>query len=324
MNNDDFLTKIERDAELINKFLRDNLSSHVRLISKVGSHILLSGGKRLRPILFVAASRMCNYNGGSEYYFSTVFEYLHAATLLHDDVVDNAAVRRGAQTANVLWNNSAAVLVGDFLYSKSFSMAVEMGKIAILDVLSAATNRMAEGMVLELIHTHNLALTEEEYLEIIICKTAALLAASAKIGGMLGTATPEGQTALGKFGMDLGIAFQLVDDALDYSLSEKQFGKPVGKDIEEGKITFPLMHTLKVASETDRKKLADLAAKDKFSPERWPEALELVERYGGVQATLDKARQYADGAVRYLDVFPDSDSKRLMLELADFVVKRKL
>ncbi len=324
MNNNDFLAKIEHDAELINKYLRDNLSSHVRLISKVGSHILLSGGKRLRPILFVAAARMCNYNNGSEYYFSTVFEYLHAATLLHDDVIDNSAVRRGAQTANVLWSNSAAVLVGDFLYSKSFSMAVEMGKIGILDVLSAATNRMAEGMVLELIHTHNLALTEEEYLEIIICKTAALLSAAAKIGGMLGTATPEGQDALGKYGMDLGIAFQLVDDALDYSLSEKEFGKPVGKDIEEGKITLPLMHALSVASAEDRKKLTDLAAKDKFKPERWPEALELVERYGGVEAALDKAREFTGRAVRHLDVFPDSDSKKLMLELADFVVNRKL
>ena len=165
MSSGDFLSHIEQDSETVNRYLRENLTSHVNLVSEVASHILLSGGKRLRPLLFVLSSRLCGYEGKKEHYFSTVFEYLHAATLLHDDVVDNAQLRRGHQTANVLWNNSAAVLVGDFLYSKSFSLAVEMGQLGILDVLSATTNRMAEGMVLELMHTYNLDITEQEYMQ---------------------------------------------------------------------------------------------------------------------------------------------------------------
>ena len=323
MKTQDFLKQIEHDAERVNEFIRDNLCSHVDFIAKVGEHILLSGGKRLRPVLFILASRLCNYNGGREYYFSTVFEYLHAATLLHDDVVDSADTRRGKETANIVWNNSAAVLVGDFLYSKSFNLAVEMGQLEILNVLSHTTNRMAEGMVLELIHTHNLDIKEEEYLEVIICKTAVLLAASTRVGGMLGAATKEEQEALENFGMDLGIAFQMVDDALDYTLSEEEFGKPVGKDVEEGKITFPLIHTLRTASDKDRERLRRLASKD-YKPENYSQVLELINQYKGVQATLDLARKYADKAVAHLNIFSDSRHKNLLLDLADFVIYRKL
>ncbi len=324
MKSADFLAKIDRDADLVNDYLRRNLSSHVELIGKVGHHILLSGGKRLRPILFVLTSRMCGYNGEKEHYFSTVFEYIHAATLLHDDVIDHADTRRGRETANILWSNSAAVLVGDFLYSKSFNLAVEMGKLEILDVLSATTSRMAEGMVLELIHTHNLGISEEQYREIIICKTAVLLSAAARVGGMLGAISPEQQAALENYGMDLGIAFQMIDDALDYTLTEEEFGKPVGKDVEEGKITLPLIHALKSATEPDGRRLRELAAKDRYRPENYPEILSLVKKYDGIEATLAEARSYADKAVGYLDVFPAGEHKDLLLELADFVIYRKL
>jgi octaprenyl-diphosphate synthase len=324
MKSDDFLARIERDSEQINFCLRDNLQSHVQLIAKVGNHILLAGGKRLRPILFVESSRMCHYNGGREYYFSTVFEYIHAATLLHDDVIDRAATRRGRESANMVWDNSAAVLVGDFLYSKSFNMAVEMGNFEILDVISSTTNRMAEGMVLELIHTHNLDMTEEQYLEVIVSKTAVLMAAAARVGGMLGVTTPEQQRALENFGMDLGIAFQMVDDALDYTLSEKEFGKPVGKDIEEGKITLPFIHTLRSLPEPEAKRLRDMTSRDSYRAENFPEVCELVRKQGGIEETLARARAYADSAVGYLDAFPDCEHKDLMLELADFVIYRKL
>jgi octaprenyl-diphosphate synthase len=324
MGSEDFLSRIEQDSETVNRYLRENLTSHVNLVSEVGSHILLSGGKRLRPLLFVLSSRLCGYKGEKEHYLSTVFEYLHAATLLHDDVVDNAQLRRGHQTANVLWNNSAAVLVGDFLYSKAFSLAVEMGQLGILDVLSATTNRMAEGMVLELMHTYNLDMTEEEYMEVIISKTAVLMAAACRIGGMLGSSTQKEQEALKNFGLDLGIAFQMVDDTLDYTLSREQFGKPVGKDLEEGKMTLPLIHALNKAIPSQRTLLKELVARGSYRPEKFPQVLSLVQECGGIESTLEKARYYVNKAIASLDVFPDSEHKSLMLDLADFVVQRKL
>ena len=324
MSSGDFLSHIEQDSETVNRYLRENLTSHVNLVSEVASHILLSGGKRLRPLLFVLSSRLCGYEGKKEHYFSTVFEYLHAATLLHDDVVDNAQLRRGHQTANVLWNNSAAVLVGDFLYSKSFSLAVEMGQLGILDVLSATTNRMAEGMVLELMHTYNLDITEQEYMEVIISKTAVLMAAACRIGGMLGSSTHQEQEALKDFGLDLGIAFQMVDDTLDYTLSREQFGKPVGKDLEEGKMTLPLIHALNKSIPSQKTLLKELVGRGSYQPENFPEVLTLVQECGGIEATLQKAQHYVDKAVASLDIFPDSEYKKLMLDLADFVVSRKL
>jgi octaprenyl-diphosphate synthase len=324
MSPGDFLSRIEQDSETVNRYLRENLTSHVNLVSEVASHILLSGGKRLRPLLFVLASRLCGYQEEKEHYFSTVFEYLHTATLLHDDVVDNAQLRRGRQTANVLWNNSAAVLVGDFLYSKSFSLAVEMGQLGILDVLSATTNRMAEGMVLELIHTYNLDITEQEYMEVIISKTAVLMAAACRIGGMLGSTTRQEQEALKNFGLDLGIAFQMIDDTLDYTLSREQFGKPVGKDVEEGKITLPLIHALDKATPLQKARLKEIVSQGCYRSENFPEVLTLVQECGGIESTLQKAQNYVDKAVASLDIFPDSEHKLLMLDLADFVVHRKL
>jgi len=324
MKSQDFLSRIERDSDLVNRYLRENLSSHVNLVSKVGSHILLSGGKRLRPILFLLAARLCGYREDKEYYFSTVFEYLHAATLLHDDVIDSAETRRGREAANIVWNNSAAVLVGDFLYSKSFNLAVEMGELKILDVLSATTNRMAEGMVLELINTNNIDITEEQYLEVINAKTAVLMAAACRIGGMLGSAGPEEQEALENFGMDLGTAFQMVDDALDYTLSREQFGKPVGKDVEEGKITLPLIHTLQKLDPEQKQRLKELVEPKTYAPEKFPQILTLVESAGGIDFTVNRAAEYADRAAAHLDIFPESENKTLMLDLADFVIHRRI
>jgi octaprenyl-diphosphate synthase len=324
MNQGDFLLRIEQDSELVNRWLRENLTSHVNLVSEVASHILLSGGKRLRPLLFVLTSRLCGYDGKREHYFSTVFEYLHAATLLHDDVIDNAQMRRGRQTANVLWDNSAAVLVGDFLYSKAFSMAVEMGQLDILDVLSATTTRMAEGMVLELMHTYNLDMTEQDYMEVIISKTAVLMAAACRIGGILGSTTRQEQEALNNFGLDLGIAFQMVDDTLDYTLSREQFGKPVGKDVEEGKITLPLIQALDKATPKQKARLKKLVSQGSYQPENFPKVLDLVQQCGGIDSTFQKAHYYVDKAAGSLGIFPESEYKKLMLDLADFVVRRKV
>jgi len=323
MTQQNFLTAIEKDTEQINHYLQANLESHVGLISRIGEHILLGGGKRIRPMLFVLCARLTNYGGTFEHYFSTVFEYLHAATLLHDDVIDRAELRRGTETANVLWGNSAAVLVGDFLYSKSFNMAVEMGNLRVLEVLSNATNRMAEGMVLELIHSFDFNMRVEDYLEVIISKTAVLMSAACRIGGMLGNITEEQENLLGDYGMNLGIAFQLVDDALDYSVTQKEFGKPVGKDVEEGKITLPLLHTLEVCTPEERRKLIEWCDKDTFEPEHFSSIQALVRSYNGVEYSLERAGEYKDRARSSLSAFPDVPGRRLLIDLADFVVERR-
>ena len=323
MTQQNFLTAIEKDTEQINHYLQANLESHVDLISKIGEHILLGGGKRIRPMLFLLCARLAGYKGTSEYYFSTVFEYLHAATLLHDDVVDRSEVRRGAGTANVLWGNSAAVLVGDFLYSKSFNMAVEMGDLRVLEVLSNTTNRMAEGMVLELIHSFDFNMSVEDYLEVIISKTAVLMSAACCIGGMLGKLPEKQEKLLGEFGMDLGIAFQLVDDALDYSVTQQEFGKPVGKDVEEGKVTLPLLQTLEVCTPEERRKLVEWCDRDTYNPDNFSEIQALVRSYNGVEYSLEQAREYKDRARSKLLQFPDVPGRQLLIDLADFVVERR-
>ncbi|MGC1403239.1 MAG: polyprenyl synthetase family protein, partial [Thermodesulfobacteriota bacterium] len=230
---DNLIERLQQDIDKINLYLEDNLKSHVPLISEVNQHILVGGGKRLRALLFVLCSRLGGFSGEKAYYFSSIFEYLHAATLLHDDVIDNAAVRRGKASANTIWGNSPSVLVGDFLLAKSFSLAVETQGLKILDVLSETTTRMAEGMVLELIHSHDLNVSEETYREIVINKTAILISAACQTGAVWGKSADEEAEALAQYGMELGIAFQLVDDLLDYTSTQEDFGKPVGNDFKE-------------------------------------------------------------------------------------------
>ena len=238
------LKDLETDVAAINAALAANLQTHVPLIAEVGRHILLSGGKRVRPLLFILAARMCGCQGNNLADFSTIFEYLHAATLLHDDVIDAAQVRRGATTANNIWGNQAVILVGDFLLSKALSLAVTTDRLKILKVLAHATTQMAEGEILQLIHAGNLKLTEAEYFEVITRKTAILMSAACQIGGILAGAPPAQEEALAQMGLNLGITFQLVDDILDYTGDQKQLGKEVGADLREGRITLPLIHAL--------------------------------------------------------------------------------
>ncbi len=323
MASQDFLTAMDADFNRINHELQAHLKTHVDFISEVGEHILLSGGKRIRPILFVLCARLAGYRGDSEHHFSTLFEYLHAATLLHDDVIDNAEMRRGIQTANLVWGNAAAVLVGDFLYSKSFNVAVEMGDLRILEVLSRTTNRMAEGMVLELIHSHDFNLSLNDYMEVVCSKTAVLMSAACRIGGMMGSLTEDEVDRLGEYGLELGIAFQIVDDALDYSLTEQEFGKPVGKDVEEGKITLPLLHTLNSCTPAEHEHLVSLCDRDTYTREHLSEIISVVNRYGGVDYSMNTARGHVERALSHLEGFPESSGRRRLLELAEFVLERR-
>ena len=297
----ELLKDLETDVAAINAALADNLQTHVPLIAEVGRHILLSGGKRVRPLLFILAARMCGHQGDHLADFSTIFEYLHAATLLHDDVIDAAQVRRGATTANHIWGNHAVILVGDFLLSKALSLAVTTDRLQILQVLANATTQMAEGEILQLIHAGNLKLTEAEYFEVITRKTAILMSAACQIGGILAGAPPAREEALSQMGLNLGLTFQLVDDILDYTGDQKELGKEVGADLREGRIPLPLIHALAQASPPDQARLQELA--QDLKSEMVPEFQDLLSKYGALDHARSLARQYTLKAQESLELF---------------------
>ncbi len=319
----DFLKHLQEDIEKVNYCLMENLRSHIPLIAEVNQHILSGGGKRLRSLLFVICARLCGYEGERAYKLSSIFEYLHAATLLHDDVIDKADTRRGKPAANKVWGNSAAVLVGDFLLSKSFTLAVESEKLRLLEVLSSATTRMAEGMVLELIHTDDLAVAEEIYRRILIDKTAILISASCQTGAIWGGAPEKEEQALRDYGLDLGIAFQMVDDLLDYIASEQETGKTVANDFKEGKITLPLIYALSKCSAEEKQRIEVLAKKIRPDQEELKPVFELVQKYGGLEYTRERAESYKNRAVKALEIFPPGRDRRILEDLAEFVIARR-
>ena len=256
------LAIIEEDLKNVELQFIKYLQSDVPLISKIAEYVFSSGGKRIRPALLLLSARLCNYNGNRHVPFASVIEFIHTATLLHDDVIDKAQLRRGIASANTLWGNEASVLVGDYLFSKSFSIMVDEGNLDLLRALSNATTTIAEGEVLQLVSMNNLHITQDHYIEVIKNKTAILLATACQAGAILGMVSAEFETALQNFGLELGIAFQLIDDTLDYVSSEEKFGKSIGHDLKEGKITLPLIHTLKNCSPVERAEIATILDKD--------------------------------------------------------------
>ncbi len=316
------LALIGEDLKNVELQFKKDLQSDVPLIRKVGEYVLASGGKRIRPALLLLASRLCGYQGDRHVPLASVVEFIHTATLLHDDVVDNANLRRGLASANTLWGNEASVLVGDFLFSKSFSLMVADGDLNVLRVLSAATTIIAEGEVLQLISTSDMDLTEERYIEVVKCKTAILLSAACQAGAILGGASPDREEALRDFGMSLGIAFQLMDDTLDYVASEKQFGKSIGHDLEEGKITLPLIHTLSRCTSAERDRIGEVIDKDMLEKDDFQLVFDLVHRYGGIEAAIARAREYIACAKACLAPFVDTPEKNALLSLSDYVVTR--
>ena len=310
--------------DLINVELqfRKDLESDVPLIRKVGEYVLSSGGKRVRPALLLLAARLCGYQGDKAVPLASVVEFIHTATLLHDDVVDSATLRRGLASANTLWGNEASVLVGDFLFSKSFSLMVAVGSLDVLRVLSDATTVIAEGEVMQLLCTGEIDLTEERYINVVRSKTAILMSAACEAGAILGGATPERQKALSDFGMSLGIAFQLMDDTLDYVATEEDFGKSIGHDLEEGKITLPLIHALRQCTAAERTRIEAVVEKDEMTLEEFRMVSGLVEQYGGITYTVESARRYIEECRAYLDLFEASHITAALCGLADYVVTR--
>jgi octaprenyl-diphosphate synthase len=316
------LQLMDDDLKRVELQFQENLRSDVDLIPTVGSYVLRSGGKRIRPLLLLLAARLCGYRGERAVPLASIVEFIHTATLLHDDVVDNADLRRGQESANAVWGNEASVLVGDFLFSKSFSLLVRDGDIRILQAMSDATTRMAEGEVLELLKTADLETLEAEYLQVVINKTAVLLAAACEIGALLGGADDDRVAALRSFGMEVGVAFQLMDDCLDYVGDQKEFGKEPGTDLHEGKITLPLIHALRLCTEQERAVVQTILEKDGLEPLDLQRVTELIEKYDGIAFTRDQASERIDRAKTRLDLFETCPERAALATVADYVVSR--
>jgi len=291
------------------------------MIPAIGHYIVNSGGKRLRPLLCLLIARYFGYEGDRHIPMSVVIEFIHTASLLHDDVVDSANQRRGAPSANGVWGNQASVLVGDYLFSRSFQMMVSDGDMEMLRLMSDVTNALAEGEVLQLSRTFHLEMTEAESLEVIERKTAVLFSAAAEVGTHVGGQPAEVGSKMAEYGMCLGVAFQLMDDALDYLSDEATAGKPVGHDLEEGKITLPLIHAMK-SDEELRKRVHAIAERDGYEAGDREWVRERVETVGGADYTMKRAADYAERAKNVLPDFGDSDIHQLLASLADFSAKR--
>lgn len=312
------------DLEKVDQEFRKNLMSSVPIISAIGEHLLLSGGKRFRPVLLLLSAKLCGYRGEKHVSLASLIEFIHTATLLHDDVVDRAELRRGSLSANSIWGNEACVLVGDFLFTKCFSLMVDNGNWKILRTISRATTLMAEGELDELIKTNDLSLPEESYLGIIARKTGALISAAAQIGAILGNVSEEKEEALAQFGMDVGIAFQLIDDNLDYTSKEEEFGKKIGIDLQDGKITLPLIFALSRCNRDEKDFIRKTVESEPISKEDFFQVVEIIESYQGLCYTLEKAKGYIERGKRHLQLFPSSKEKEALYALADYVLERRL
>ncbi|MGD0397711.1 MAG: polyprenyl synthetase family protein [Syntrophobacteraceae bacterium] len=310
---------IVRIEEEINRLLESNIP----LIPVVGRYIMGSGGKRLRPLLMVLSSRLCGYNGNDDALLAVVFEFVHAATLLHDDVVDHAELRRNRPSANTVWGNPAVVLIGDFLYSKSIQIAVGYRDIRILEVLLEATTKMSEGEVLQLINSDNLEINEGEYLEVITRKTAVLISAACWTGAIFGGGGLAEERALKAYGHNLGIAFQLIDDTLDFTGESEELGKPVGNDLQEGKATLPLIYALQNAKTAERLRLRQIFTSEHIQAKELSEIKSLVVHSGGIEYTNNKACAHSIRAKEALRIFPHGPVKEILQDIADYVICRR-
>jgi len=313
---------VGNDLDAVDVAIHSRMTSETALIPQVGAHLVDSGGKRLRPLITLATARQYDYGGKEHVKLAAAVEFIHTATLLHDDVVDESVLRRGRPAANTVWGNKPSVLVGDFLFSRAFQLMVETGAPQVLGILANASAIIAEGEVMQLRSAKNLSVGESDYLKVITAKTAALFAAAAEAGAMIAGADAVHSRAMHAYGHNLGIAFQLVDDALDYSGRQAVMGKTVGDDFRECKVTLPIVLSLGNASEDERRfwrKTIEVGAQEEGDLSR---AIEYLERGGALAATVERARRYARDAREALSIAPDGEIKSALAEIADFVVER--
>ena len=311
---------IAPDLNAVNQVIRQQLHSDVALVSQIAEYIISAGGKRIRPVLVLLVANACNYQGKHHYDLAAIVEFIHTATLLHDDVVDESSLRRGRQTANALFGNAASVLVGDFLYSRAFQMMVNINSMRVMQILADATNVIAEGEVLQLLNMHDPDVTEERYLKVIESKTAKLFEAAGEIGALIAGASEEQIRAAGEYGRCLGTAFQLIDDVLDYSGNSEEIGKNVGDDLREGKPTLPLIYLMKNGSDEERQLVRDCIEQGDES--RFADILQAITQSGALDYTRKEAEDAAARAEAAVSVLPESAYKDALIRLSRFAVSR--
>src|SRR3990167_188341 len=326
----DAITLLQDDLTKVEEYIKKNYNSDVALIPTISSYLYNGGGKRLRPLLVLITSKMCGYsshNGSSRHIiYSCVVEFIHAATLLHDDVVDESDIRRGNPSANAKWGNDASVLVGDYLFSRSFALMAEDNDKRIMAILSDAIKNVAEGEIKQLINKYTLDTTEDTYLDTINRKTAALISACCGIGAILGGVPNEKVDALISFGKNIGIAFQLVDDVLDYTSNEMVLGKPVGNVLVEGKVTLPLIHLYREANEGRKDELREIMNSPEISREQLKRVIYLMKSYSAIDYTMKRARDYIENAKQSIASLKSSSAEQYfntLISVADYIVERK-
>lgn len=310
------------DLAAVEDQIRQNLDSKVALVNTVSAHILSSGGKRIRPLLLIMCARLAGYTGRDHVRLASLVEYIHTATLLHDDVIDHADLRRGRKTARGLWGNQVAILVGDYLYSKAICHIVAFRSQDVNECLSEACRKMAEGELMQLSFKDHDALTEREYLRIVEYKTGALIAAACRMGAVVADADPAQREALFRFGQAIGVAFQVADDTLDYAAPRESLGKLLGKDLGEGYVTLPLFHLKKQCTDSERRQLAKVMEKKEAVNGELAWIVSLMERYGSIDYAMATARGFVESAKVHLESFEDSVHKRALHVVADYMVAR--
>lgn len=308
------------DMEGVNAVIRRYLYSDINLINQIVNYIISSGGKRLRPLLALLCARACGYDGDKHLLVAAITEFIHTATLLHDDVVDNSSMRRGQETANLIWGNESSILVGDFVFSRSFEMMVEVGEMRVMDILAKASNTIAEGEVMQLMNSHDPDSTEEHYMLVIQSKTAKLFEAACQLGAVLAGQPREVEEACTRYGMHIGTAFQLKDDVLDYQSSPEEMGKNLGEDLTEGRPTLPLIHALKCSDDVTAKLIREAIIHG--GRRHMPEVMAAIHDTGAIPHTLETAKMHARTAKQYLGSLPDSEYRDALESLAGFAIHR--
>ena len=320
---DDLQLYFAQDMQAVDKLINSYITSNVTpVISELSNHLINAGGKRLRPLLTLAASDLCNYSGASHIKLAAAIEFIHTATLLHDDVVDESFQRRGKPTANILWDNQSSVLVGDYLFSKSFQLMVETDSLKVLSILADASSTISEGEILQLSAVRNIKTDESAYFKIIEGKTAALFAAATEVGAVISNVEDKEADALANFGKALGISFQITDDLLDYVGSEEVLGKNIGDDFKEGKVTLPLIKAISKSSKEEKRFWEEVINKGMQKSSDLEHALLLMRQHNVFEETRIEAIKWSKKARNYLDIFPESKTKVILQELTYFVVER--
>ncbi len=313
---------IRDDLARVEREFGRHVESHVELIPQIGRYIQQSGGKRVRPAVLLMAARLCGYTGDRAVLYASVVEFIHTATLVHDDIIDDSDLRRGRMAVHSRWGNDITVLLGDYLYIKSMALALTQDMLHVIRLLCDVTLRMIEGELYQLTKNGDVDISEEEHLEIIRRKTAYLFSGCAEIGGMLGDASPERREALRQYGFNLGIAFQLVDDVLDLTGDERLVGKPLASDLREGKVTLPVIHLLSRSPDGIGDLVRDVVRERAISPEQWQRLSRALADYGAIDYAICKAESYAELARRPLRTFPPSAERDALLALPDYILSR--